>query len=177
MPGMGPVSLRAKLIWVAAGYAAVVTASGLLVAMRYMQYRLHPDDANQYGGMWAGGDMVLGVFIFFLFAVPTFFLALVARKSEPLATGYAKALIALSLTAPASIGLLAIPTIENSNSMLGWLCMWRVLGSPFILFGMVGSRLLARFPRAKRLSMYAAAIEAVTLGGMILLLGVGMSRH
>lgn len=174
---MKALTLRAQLQLVATGYATVAVVSALLVAIRYTQYRLHPDDANQYGGMWAGGDMVLGIFIFFLFAVPTFFLALIARKSEPLATGYAKALVALSLTAPASIGLLAIPAIENSNSMLGWVCMWRVLGSPFILFGMVGSRLLARFPRAKRLSMYAATIEAVTLGGMIVFLGVGMGRH
>lgn len=174
---MKALTLRAQLQLVAAGYAAVVVASVLLVAMRYLQYRLHPEDADQYSGMWAGGDMLLGLFIFCLFAVPTFFLALIARKSEPLATGYAKALVALSLTAPASIGLLAIPAIENSNSMLGWACMWRVIGSPFILFGMVGSRLLARFPRAKRLSMYAATIEAVTLGGMILLLGAGAIEH
>jgi hypothetical protein len=55
--------------------------------------------------MWAGGDMILGVFIFCLFLVPTFLLGLVLRKSEPLYTGYAKVLIALSLTAPASVGL------------------------------------------------------------------------
>ena len=50
-----PMSLRSKLIWVAAGYAAVLGASTLLVALRYLQYRWHPDDANQYSGMWAGG--------------------------------------------------------------------------------------------------------------------------
>lgn len=174
---MEPVSLRAKLSWVAAGYAAALAVSTFLVAARYLQYRLHPDDANQYGGMWAGGDMVLGVFIFCLFLVPTFFFVLIARKSDPLYTGYAKVLLAFSLTAPASIGILAIPAIENSNSLLGWACMWRLLGSPLVLFGMAASRLLAKFPQAKRLSLYAALIEAVTLGGMIVLLGVRMSRH
>ena len=40
--------------------------------------------------LWAGGDMILGVFIFCLFLVPTFFLVLVVRKSKPLYNGYAK---------------------------------------------------------------------------------------
>src|SRR5438105_7768363 len=116
---METVSLRAKLSWVAAGYAAVLAAATFLVVWRNLQYRWHPDDANQYGGMWAGGDMVLGVFIFCLFMVPTFFLVLVARNSEPLYIGYAKALVVLSLTAPVSIGLFAIPAIRNGNSLLG----------------------------------------------------------
>ena len=152
-------------------------ASAFLVAWRYMQYRWHPADANQYGGMWAGGDMILGVFIFCLFMVPTFFLVLVARKSEPLYVGYAKVLFFVSLTAPASVGLLAIPAISRSNALLGWACMWRLLGSPFVFAGMAGSRLLARFPRAKSWSLYAVLIEAATLGAMIVLLGVASRRH
>jgi hypothetical protein len=174
---METVSLRAKLSWVAAGYAAVVAASTFLVAWRYMQYRWHPADANQYGGMWAGGDMVLGVFIFCLFMVPTFFLVLVARKSEPLYVAYAKVLFFISLTAPASIGLMAIPMMRESDSLLGWFCMWRLLGSPFLLAGMAGSRLLATFPRAKSWSLYAVLIEAATLGAMIVLFGVASRRH
>lgn len=164
--------MRAKLTLVAAGYAGVVSLSVFLIAWRSLQYRMHPDDANQYSGMWAGGDMILGVFIFCLFMLPTFFLVLVARQSEPLYTGYAKVLIGISLTAPASIGLFAIPYTRNSNSILGWVCMWRLLGSPLVLVGMVGSRLLAPFPRAKRFNSYAALIEAITLGTMILLVGV-----
>jgi hypothetical protein len=174
---METFSLRAKLSWVAAGYAAVVAASVFLVAWRYLQYRWHPADANQYGAMWAGGDMVLGVFICCLFMVPTFVLVLVARKSEPLYAGYSKVLFFVSLTAPASIGLLAIPAISRSNGLLGWVCMWRLLASPFLLAGMAGSRLLARFPRAKSWSLYAVLIEAVTLGTMIVLLGVAARRH
>ena len=177
MARMETLSLRAKLSWVAAGYAAVMAASTSLVAWRYLQYRWHPADANQYGGMWAGGDMVLGVFIFCLFMVPTFFLVLVARQSEPLYAGYAKVLFFLSLTAPASIGLFAIPMIRESDSLVGWFCMWRLLGSPFVLAGMVGSRLLARFPRAKSWSLYAVLIEAATLGAMIVLLGAASTRH
>lgn len=169
---MNALSLRGQLGWVAAGYAAVVAVSAFLVVERYLQYVRHPEDANQYSGMWAGGDMILGVFIFCLLLVPTFFLVLVLRKSEPGYTGYAKILLALSLTAPASVGLFAIPAVRNSNSLLGWVCMWRLFGSPILLVGMAGSRIMARFPRAKRLSSYAMLIEAATLGGMILLLGV-----
>jgi hypothetical protein len=174
---MKALSLRAQLGWVAAAYTAVLAASTFLVVWRYLQYRWHPQDANQYGGMWAGGDMILGVFIFCLFLVPTFFLVLVARKSEPLYVGYAKVLFFLSLTAPVSVGLLAIPLISQSSSLLGWVCMWRLLASPFVLAGMAGSRLLARFPRAKRWSSYAALIEAATLGAMIVLLGVAVRGH
>jgi len=43
---------------------AVLVVSVFLVVSRYLQYRWHAEDANLYGGMWAGGDMVLGVFIF-----------------------------------------------------------------------------------------------------------------
>jgi hypothetical protein len=177
IPRMEPVSLRAKLSWVAAGYAAVLAASTFLVAWRYLQYAWHPQDANQYGGMWAGGDMILGVFIFCLFLVPTFFLVLVARKSEPLSINYAKVLLVFSFTSPLSMGLLAIPSIGQSNSLVGFACMWRLLGAPFVLAGMTGSRLLARFPRAKRLCSYAALIEGAALIAMIVLLGVGTKRH
>lgn len=174
---MGPLSLRTKLTWVGAGYVAVLAASTFLVVWRYLQYRWHADEANQYGGMWAGGDMMLAAFIFCLFLVPTFFLVLVARESEPLNTTYAKVLLWLSVTAPVSIGVIAIPAVGQSNSLIGWACFWRVLGSPFILVGMAGSRLLARFPRAKRLCSYALLIEAGTIAATIVFLGAASWLH
>lgn len=170
---MEALSLRAKLSWVAAGYAAVLAASAFLVVARYLQYALHPADANQYGGMWAGGDMVLGVFIFCLFLVPTFFLVLVIRKSEPLYTIYARCLFGIGLSAPVSIGLLAIPMVRESDSLLGWVCMWRILGSPLVFVGLAVSRIVARFPRAKQLCSYAVLIEGLTLVALAVLLGVG----
>src|SRR5438067_13675609 len=126
---MKALSLRAQLGWVAAGYVAVLAASMLLVLARYSQYALHPQDANQYSGTWAGGDMVLGVFIFCLFLVSTFFLVVVLRKSEPRYTGYAKVLLVLSLTAPLSVGLSVIPWVRESDSLLVFRCMWRPLAS------------------------------------------------
>ena len=174
---MEALSLRAKLVWVSAGYAVVVAASVFLVVLRYLQYAMHPQDANQYGGMWAGGDMVLGVFIFCLFLVPTFFLVLVIRKSEPLYTRYAKVMLGIGISAPVSIGLLAIPMISESSSVLGWVCMWRILGSPLVFVGLAGSRVVARFPRAKRLCSYAVLIEGLTLVALAVLFGVAAGRH
>jgi hypothetical protein len=164
-------------MWVWAGYGVMLAISVLLVGWRYLQYAWHPQDANQYSGMWAGGDMILGVFIFCLFMVPTFFLVLVARTWEPLYIKYAKVLVVFSLTAPLSMGLLAIPAISQSNSLLGFACMWRLLGAPFVLAGMGVSRFLARFPRAKRLCSYAALIEGAALIVMVVLLGVGTRRN
>ena len=168
------VSLRAKLSWVAAAYGVVLAVSVFLVVWRYLQYNWHPQDANLYSGMWAGGDMILGVFIFCLFLVPTFVLVLVIRDSEPLHTRYAKVLLGLGLSAPLSLGLISIPEVNQGQSLLGWVFFWRLLGSPFVFFGLAGSRLLARFPRAKRLCSYALLIEGLTLVAMVVFL---FGRH
>lgn len=164
---MKALSQRAQLGLVWVGYAAVVAASALLVVWRYLQYRLHPEDANQYSGMWAGGDMMLGAFIFCLFLVPTFFLVLVIRKSEPLYTRYARVLLGVGLSAPVSLGLIAIPEVNQGQSLLGWVFFWRIMGSPLVFLALVGSRLMARFPRAKRLCSYALLIEGLTLVAMV----------
>lgn len=164
------VSLRTKLRWVAAAYGVVLAISVCLVAGRYLQYRWHAQDADLYGGMWAGGDMMLGAFIFCMFLVPTFFLVLVIRDSEALYTGYAKVLLGLGLSAPLSLGLISIPEVNQGQSLLGWVFFWRILGSPFVFFGLAGSRLLARFPRAKRLCSYAVLIEGLTLAAMVVFL-------
>jgi len=139
-----------------------------------LQYRWHAEDANLYSGMWAGGDMVLGVFIFGLFLVPTFFLVLSIRDSEPLYTRYAKTLLGLGLSAPLSLGFIAIPEVSQGQSLLGWVFFWRLLGSPFVFLVLAGSRLLARFPRAMRLCSYAVLIEGLTLVTMVMFL---FGRH
>lgn len=164
---MKALSQRTQLRLVWAGYAAVVVAAALLVAMRALQYRLHPEDANQYSGMWAGGDMILGLFIFCLFMVPTFFLVLVIRESEPLYTRYAKVLLGLSVSAPVSLGVIAIPAVSQGESLLGWIFFWRIMGSPLVFLALVGSRFMARFPQAKRLCSYAVLVEGLTLVVMI----------
>jgi len=160
---MEPIPYRVQLRMVAAGYAAVLTIAVGLIVMRYLQYVRHPDDVAAYGGMWAGGDMMLELFICFLLMVPTVFLVFVIRKSETASEMYAKVLFGISLTAPVSAALIAIPAVGQSNMILGWFCLFRILASPVVLIWLIVSRLLARFERQKRWTSYALLVEVLTL--------------
>ena len=169
--------LRTRLYWVGGGYAAVAALSAALIVARYLQYVTHPADAAQYGGMWAGGDLMLELFITGLLLVVTFFLVLVIRKEESAYTVYSKVLLGLSLTAPLSVGLISIPAVSQGTGWLGFACMFRLFASPMVIVGLGGSRLLARFSRAKRLLSYSLMIEGLTLVGMFGLLGVFSHFH
>ncbi len=160
---MKSIPLRTQLGLVAASYALVLAIASVLVFARYLLYVNHPQDAAAAGGMYAAGDWMLEIFIGCMLLVPTFALVLVIRKSENLYTGYAKVLVAFSLTAPISLGLLSIPAVGQGTMLLGWLCLDRLLCSPVVIVGLVVSRLLAQFDRAKRLTLYALLIEIVTL--------------
>lgn len=155
---------------VACGYAMAIGIAVILIVWRYIQYATHPADVAASGGMWAGGDLMLEFFICGMLLVVTFFLVLVIYKSETAYTNYAKVLIALSLTAPASVGLIAIPAVGQGTSLVGWACLFRVFASPLVLVGLAMSRLFARFPRPKRMTNYALLIEALTLIFMFLML-------
>ncbi len=161
---------RTRLFWVAGAYTVVVAASVALIFVRYMAYIRHPDDAAAYSGMWAGGDLLLEVFITGMLLVVSFFLVIAIFKYEAAYTTYSKMLVALSLTAPASVGLMAIPAVGQSNSVLGYVCLYRVLASPLVLLGLGVSRLFACFPKPKRMTNYALLIEALTLVFMVLML-------
>ncbi len=154
---------RVQLRLVAASYAAVVAIAVFLIVVRYLQYVRHPDDVAAYGGMWAGGDMMLELFICFLLMVPTLFLVFVIRKSETATETYAKVLFGFSLTAPVSAALIAIPAVGQSNMIVGWFCLFRILGSPVVVIWLIVSRLLARFDRQKRWTSYALLVEVLTL--------------
>lgn len=169
--------MRTRLYWVGGGYAAVAALSAALIVARYLQYVTHPADAAQYGGMWAGGDLMLELFITGLLLVVTFFLVLVIRKEESAYTVYSKVLLGLSLTAPLSVGLISIPAVSQGTGWLGYACMFRLFASPMVIVGLGGSRLLARFSRAKRLLSYSLIIEGLTLVGMFGLLGVFSHFH
>ena len=155
---------------VATGYAAVLAVAAVLIVVRYFQYVNHPADVAAYGGMYAGGDLMLEVFIGGMLMVMTFFLVLVIYKSEPAYTIYSKVLLGLSLTAPLSVGLIAIPAVNQGMNVLGEVCMFRLFASPLVIAGMGMSRLFARFPRAKKLTVYALLIEVLTLVGTGVLL-------
>ncbi len=148
---------------VAFGYASVLAVSAALIVVRYFEYLTHPADVAAAGGMYAGGDLMLEAFIGGMLLVVTFFLVLVIYKWESAYTIYSKILLGLSLTAPLSVGLLFIPAVSQGSSLLGGACMFRLFASPMIVVGMGMSRVFARFPRAKRLTVYGLLIEVVTM--------------
>lgn len=161
---------RARLYLIAGAYAAVLVVSVALISARYIAYVTHPGDVAAYGGMWAGGDMMLEVLIVGMLLVVTFFVALAIFRYEAAYTTYSKILVALSLTAPASVGFIVFPAVAPGNSVLGWLCFYRVFASPLVLLGFGMSRMFARFPKAKRITNYALLIETLTLGFLVLML-------
>ena len=152
---------RLQLRLVAASYATVAAVSALLVYRRYLQYLRYPQDAAASSGMWAGGDLMLEVFIFLLFLAPTAALVFVIRKSESAYTAYAKALLGLSLTAPLSAVFLVIPVLNQWY--WGDLCIFRLFAIPIVLMVLLFSRWLTRFARARRLISYALLVEGLTL--------------
>jgi hypothetical protein len=174
---MKSIPLRIQLYLVAAGYAVVLVTAAMLVYARHLLYLNHAAEAAAAGGMYAGGDVMLEIMIVCMFMVPTFVLALVIRNSENLYTVYSKVLLGLSLTAPICLGLLSIPSVNQGSMLLGWISLDRMLCSPVIIIGLVISRLLARFDRAKRLTLYALLIEVVTLVLMVALFFYAARAH
>jgi hypothetical protein len=160
---MKPIPFRVQLFLVAASYAAVLAIATLMVFGRYILYVRHPQDVAAAGGMYAAGDWMLEIFIACMLMVPTFLLALVIHNSENLYTRYSKIMLALSLTAPLCLGVLSIPAVAQGTMLLGWICLGRLLASPIVIVGLGFSRLLARFDRAKRLTLYALLIEVLSL--------------
>src|SRR5579862_4000448 len=102
---------RAQFGLVAFSYATALAVGTILIVARYFQYVNHPDDVAAYGGMYAGGDLLLEVFIAGMLLVATFFLVLVISHAEAAYETYSKILLAVSVTAPVSIGLMAIPAV------------------------------------------------------------------
>ena len=166
---MKAIPWRVQVGFVAAAYGAVVLVSALLLYQRHLLYVNHAADAAAAGGMYAGGDLILELLIGGLFLMPSFLLLLLIRQSEPAYTRYAQIVLGLSMTAPVCLGISLIPAVGQSNSLLGWVSMYRLFMSPVIIVGIVVSRLLARFSRAKRLMSYALLIEAGTVVFMVLL--------
>jgi hypothetical protein len=151
---------RLQLGLVAASYAVVGVVSALLIFMRYLQYVRNPQDVAASSGMYAGGDLLLEIFICFLFVLPTVALVFVIRKSQSCYTAYAKVLLGVSLTAPISVGLLIIPVLNQWY--WGDACIFRLFANPIVVVVLIFSRWLTRFGRARRLISYALLIEGLT---------------
>lgn len=162
------MSWRAQLGLVGSGYAAVFVVSGALVFSRYLMEHYHAADVSAAGGMYAFGDLLLGMFIAGLFMIPTVFLVWVMAKREAAYTTYSQLLFGLALSAPVCLGLFVLGKNHLSEG-LSVVCLCRLVASPFVLVGIGVSRLLARFEEAKRLTTYALLLEGVTLGVAIAL--------
>jgi hypothetical protein len=154
------ISWRGQLGLVALGYAAVSAFAAILLYGRHLQELQNPADAS--GGMWAAGDAFLYIFVACLFMVPTALLIWITAKFEAFYTAYSKFLLGLSLSAPVCLSVLFLGGNHVRESLLN-LCMYRLMGLPFVLVGIGISRLAARFDRAKRFASYALLIEGLTL--------------
>jgi hypothetical protein len=163
-----PISWRVQLGLVASGYAAVFVVSAALVFSRYLMERNHAADVSAASGMYAAGDLFLGIFIACLFMIPTFFLAWVMAKFETVYIAYSQLLLGISLSAPVCLGLLVLGKNHVPESLIA-VCLCRLVSSPFVLVGIGVSRFLARFGRAKRLTLYALLIEGLTLISSVVL--------
>lgn len=151
---------RLQLWLVAASYAMVGAVSAILIFQRYLQYVRNPQDVAASSGMYAGGDLMLEIFICFLFLVPTAALVFVIRKFESLYTAYAKVLLALSVTAPLSASALFIPVLNQWY--WGDAFIFRLFAIPIMIVVLISSRCLTRFARARRLIFYALLVEGLT---------------
>lgn len=174
---MRTIPRRVQLGLVAAGYAAVASSAAILIAERYLQYARHPEDVAASSRMYAFGDLLLEMFIAGALLVPTVLLVIVIRKSEPAYTAYSKVLLALSLSAPLSFGVLCIPAVSSGPGLLGFLCLYRLEASPFTLAAAGFSRIAARFQVPKRLTLFALLLESLTLVALVSVLAFSVLRH
>ena len=166
---MKPISVRTQLWYIAFGYAAVVMiAAGLLIS-RYIMERIHAADVSAAGGMYGFGDLILYIFVICLFMIPTFFLVRVMAGFEGLYTAYSQLLVGISLSAPVCLSVLHFGKNHVSENLAS-LCLVRLVCAPFIVVGIGVSRIVARFDRAKKLTVYALLIEGLTMVAGIALL-------
>jgi len=149
---------------VVTGYAGVAIVAAALIARRYLAGLRDPDMFS--GGMGAGGDWFLELFLVGLVLIPTFLLALLIRNSETAYTKLAQILLGFAIAAPVSVALMAIPAIGQTNkfpgSFIGSICLYRVFAFPMTLVGLAGCCVLAKFKRPRRLILYSLLTEIGT---------------
>jgi hypothetical protein len=162
-----PISLRIQLGLAGLAYAAVSLVAAALLFLRHLQELRYPADAA--GGMWAFGDLLLWVFIAFLFAIPSALLVWVTARFESIYKIYSQLLLGISLSGPVCLSVVVLGNSHLAESVSN-LCLYRLIGSPLILLGIGVSRLAARFDRAKKPLSYALLIEGLTLATAVALL-------
>ena len=123
------------------------------------------DPAYSSGGMWAFGDLILDVFVFCAFLVPTLFLLRYMAQSDKAFTVYSKIALAVSITAPLCALILGIWQGVWRNMPI-WLqdpLSTRLFWSFGVLLVLVMSRIAGRRQPSKKLLNYAMAIEGFTM--------------
>jgi hypothetical protein len=151
---------------VAAGYAVVLAFAAAEFYARYLLEQDDPAAVSAASGMWAGGDLLLELFVAVLLMIPTFFLVRIGSKFETPYTIYSKTLLIIGFSAPLCLALLAVGSQVLPENLVAF-CFERLMWSPFILAIIGMSRLMARFDRAKRFMSYALLLEVATLGGSV----------
>jgi hypothetical protein len=171
----GSPNTRIQLRLIAVSYAVVFFVAAGLLYHRQVWERDHFAEVVAESGMTAAGDTLLEIFIAFMFAVPTAFLIRVMARFETLFTTYSKVLLGLSMTSPVCLIGIYLGEKHVWQSAITF-CFYRFVFSPLILAGIGFSRLVARFPRAKRLSVYALLVEGMTMGIAVALI-LNAARH
>lgn len=155
---MQAISRRTQFELIGAGYAVVFVYAAYMFFQRYLYTLREPIDSA--GGMAAFGDEMLTLFIFGLALVPTFFLLRVLRDSDRFYTVYAKVLLAMSVTAPIAVAVLAL---FHRSLLVQDVCGERLWRSPCVFVVMAMSRILGRRSPKKRLITWALLTEGGTL--------------
>jgi hypothetical protein len=155
---MKSVPLRVQLLLVAAGYVGVLAIAALLVYERHMQYVNHPEEAAGGGRDVSRRRLDSGDLHRLHVACPNVFSGAGDPQFRSPLHPVFQILLGLSLTAPLCLAVLSIPavgreTINRGTMLLGEICLDRLFASPLVVVGLVFSRLLARFDRAKRLTL------------------------
>ena len=152
------VSRRLQLELIGAGYAAALMYGAYRFWIWHLYELREPIDSS--GGMAAFGEEMLTLFVFALFLVPTFFLLRLMAQSDGVYDVYAKLLLAVSVTAPISVVVLAL---FHRSLLIQDICGTRLWRTPCVLVVMAMSRVLGRRSPSKKLISWAMVIEAGTL--------------
>jgi hypothetical protein len=162
------LSTKTQLAVILVAYAGILTLGGVAFYNRRLQQGAHPADVAAASGMYAAGDMMLGLFIAFLLMLPTFFLIRLLSKFETAAAIYSKILLMVALSAPLALGAFLVGGTDVSENLEG-ACLLRLLWSPLILTLIAFSRFVAKYEVPRRLASYALVSEAAALCGSLAL--------
>jgi hypothetical protein len=159
---------RTNQWWMIGGGYAVITvySAGLLYA-RHRDMLQDPTIASS--GMYAAGDAITVVYLFFLYMIPTAFALRLLAVNEPRFEKYSLVLLAVSATAPLALGLAIVGWKLNLRVFEGP-ALERLMASPMVFITIAASRFAAKSEAAKRWTNYALLTETLTFLVIMILL-------